>query len=117
MYADFHCYNCKYGPVIGIFIDRLPEAMCCWLQTYTVNDALLVMYCMCLLAVIVTSADIRKLWVYVCLLSFFCCTLHISSEEYIAWGYLLLFTHLLCLCHVVGSVLCMPTFIANMGQL
>ena len=41
------------------------------------------------------------------LLSFFCCTLHISSEEYIAWGYLLLFTHLLCLCHVVGSVLCM----------
>ena len=44
---------------------------------------------------------------FTCLLSFFCCTLHISSEEYIAWGYLLLFTHLLCLCHVVGSVLCM----------
>ena len=42
---------------------------------------------------------------FTCLLSFFCCTLHISSEEYIAWGYLLLFTHLLCLCHVVGSVL------------
>ena len=63
MYADFQCYNCKYGPVIGIFIDRLPEAMCCCLQTYTVNDALLVMYCMCLLAVIVTSADIRKLWI------------------------------------------------------
>ena len=61
MYADFHCYNCEYGPVIGIFIDRLPEAMCCGLQTYTVNDGLLVMYCMCLLAVIVTSADIRKL--------------------------------------------------------
>ena len=44
---------------------------------------------------------------FTCLLSFFCCTLHNSSEEYIAWGYLLLFTHLLCLCHVVGSVLCM----------
>ena len=55
---------------------------------------------------------------FTCLLSFFCCTLHISSEEYIAWGYLLLFTHLLCLCHVVGSVLCMyvcmPTFIAKL---
>ena len=63
MYANFHCYNCEYGPVIGIFIDKLPEAMCCCLQTYTVNDALLVMYCMCLLAVIVTSAYIRKLWV------------------------------------------------------
>ena len=63
MYADFLCYNCEYGPVIGIFIDRLPEAMCCYLQTYTVNDGLLVMYCMCLLAVIITSADIRKLWV------------------------------------------------------
>ena len=34
---------------------------------------------------------------FTCLLSFFCCTLHISFEEYIAWGYLLLFTHLLCL--------------------
>ena len=44
---------------------------------------------------------------FTCLLSLFCCTLHISSEEYIAWGYLLLFTHLLCICHVVGSVLCM----------
>ena len=51
------------------FIDRLPEAMCCCLQTYTVNDALLVMYCMCLLAVIITSADIRKLWVQcICML-------------------------------------------------
>ena len=66
MYTDFHCYNCEYGSVIGIFIDRLPEAMCCCLQTYT--DALLVMYCICLLAVIVTSADIRKLWVRICML-------------------------------------------------
>ena len=77
MYADFHCYNCEYGPVIGIFIDRLPEAMCCCLQTYTVNDALLVMYCMCLLAVIVTSADIRKLWVYVCYLLICCLRLFV----------------------------------------
>ena len=70
MYADFHCYNCEYGPVIGSFIDRLPEAMCCCLQTYTVINALLVMYCMCLLAVIITSADIRKFGynVYICML-------------------------------------------------
>ena len=33
------------------------------------NYALLVMYCMCLLAVIITSADIRKLWVQcICML-------------------------------------------------
>ena len=71
MYADFHCYNCEYGPVIGIFIDRLTEAMCCCLQTY---NALVVM---CLLAVIVTSADIRKLWVYVCYLLICCLRLFV----------------------------------------
>ena len=77
VYTDFHCYNCEYGPVIGIFIDRLPEAMCCCLQTYSVNDALLVMYCICLLAVIVTSADIRKLWVHVCYLLICCLRLFV----------------------------------------
>ena len=68
MHTNFHCYNCYYGPVIGIFIDRVPEATCCCLQTYTstVNDVLLVMYRMCLLAFIFTSADIRQLWVYLC---------------------------------------------------
>ena len=60
MYTDFHSYNYEYGPVIDIFIDRLAEAMCCCLQTYTVNDVLLVKYCICFLAVIVTNADIRK---------------------------------------------------------
>ena len=38
-----------YGPVIGIFIyfkDRLPEAICCCLQTCSVNVVLLVMCCM-----------------------------------------------------------------------
>ena len=47
MYANFHCCNCEYGPVIGIFIqfkDRLPEAICCCLQNYTVSNVLLVMY-------------------------------------------------------------------------
>ena len=44
------------------YLDILPEAICC-LQTYTVNDVLLVMYCMCLPALFVTSADISQLWV------------------------------------------------------
>ena len=39
------------------YLDILPEAICCCLQTYTVNDVLLVMYCMCLPAFFVTSAD------------------------------------------------------------
>ena len=46
---------------IGIFIhfkERLPEAICCCLQTYNVDVVLLVMYCMCIPAFIVTSADI-----------------------------------------------------------
>ena len=56
-----------------------------------------------------------------CLLSFFLLHTAYYSEEYIAWGYLLLFTHLLCLCRVVGIVLCMYAnfiaTIANMGKL
>ena len=36
------------------YLDILPEAICCCLQTYTVNN---VMYCMCLPAFFVTSAD------------------------------------------------------------
>ena len=43
---------------------RLPEAICCCLQTYSVNVVLLVMCCMCIPAFIVTSADISQLWVY-----------------------------------------------------
>ena len=39
-------------------LDRLPEAICCCLQNYTVNDVLLIMYCMCLPAFFVTSGDI-----------------------------------------------------------
>ena len=55
--------------VIGIFIhfkDRLPEAICCCLQTCSVNIVLLVMCCMCIPTFIVTSADISQLWVYLC---------------------------------------------------
>ena len=59
----------------------------------------------------------RKIFHLLVSFLFFCCTLHISSEEYIAWGYLLLFTHLLCLCHVVGSVLCMYANFHSLLQL
>ena len=69
IYANFHCY---YGPVIGIFKDRLPEAICCCLQTYSVNVVLLVMCCMCIPVFIVTSADISQLWVYLCYLLIYC---------------------------------------------
>ena len=63
IYANFHCY---YGPVLGIFIyfkDRLPEAICCCLQTCSVNVVLLVMCWMCIPVFIVTSADISQLYV------------------------------------------------------
>ena len=65
MYANFHCYD---GPVIDIFIhfkERMPEAICCCLQTCHVAVVLLVMY---ISAFIVTSADISQLWVYLCYL-------------------------------------------------
>ena len=71
MYTNFHCYNCYYGPVIGIFIqfkERLPEAIFFCLQTCNVDVVLLVMCCMCIMAFIVTSADISQLWVYLCYL-------------------------------------------------
>ena len=43
------------------FKERLPEAICCCLQTCNVDVVLLVMY---IPAFIVTSADISQLWVY-----------------------------------------------------
>ena len=70
IYANFHCY---YGPVIGIFIkDRLPEAICCCLQTCSVNVVLLVMCWMCIPVFIVTSANISQLWIYLCCLLIYC---------------------------------------------
>ena len=53
----------SYGPVIGIciqFKERLPEGICCCLQTCNVDVVLLVMYCMYTPAFIVTSADTYK---------------------------------------------------------
>ena len=89
IYANFHCYC---GPVIGIFIyfkDRLPEAICCCLQTCSVNVVLLVMCCMCIPVFIVTSADISQLWVYLCYLLIYwpeasCCCLQ-TCNVYGAW--------------------------------
>ena len=72
IYANFRCYNCYYGPVIGIFKDSLPEAICCCLQTCDVNVVLMVMCCMCIPVFIVTSADISRLWVYLCYLLIYC---------------------------------------------
>ena len=46
----------------GHFKERLPEAICCCLQTCNVDVVLLVMYY--IPAFIVTSADISQLWVY-----------------------------------------------------
>ena len=80
MYASFHCYNCYYGPVIGIFIhfkERLPEAICCCLQTCNVDVVFLVMYCMYILAFIVTTADISQLWVHLCYLLIYCLRLFV----------------------------------------
>ena len=48
------------------FKERLPEAICCCLQTCNVDVVLLVMYRMYIPALIVTSADISQLWVYLC---------------------------------------------------
>ena len=80
MYANFHCYTCYYGPVIGIFIhfkERWPEAICCCLQTCNVDVVLLVMYCMYIPTFNVTSADISLLWIYLCYLLIYCLRLFV----------------------------------------
>ena len=54
------------------YLDILPEAICCCLQTYTVNDVLLVM---CLPAFFVTSADKSQIFI-------------LFTNNYIARGYI-----------------------------
>ena len=56
------------------FKERLPEAICCCLQTCNVDVVLLVMY---IPAFIVTSADISQLWVYLCYLLIYCLRLFV----------------------------------------
>ena len=67
------------------YLDILAEAICCCLQTYTVNDVLLVLYCMCLPAFFVTITNIlpeaiccylETFNVYVVLLTLFCIIVH-----------------------------------------
>ena len=48
------------------YLDILPEAICCCLHTYTVNDVLLVMYSMCLPALVLIKAR------YLCYLLIHC---------------------------------------------
>ena len=74
-YANVHCYNSNMGQLY--FKQRLPEAICCCLQTCNVVVVLLVMYCMYVPAFIVTSADISHLWVYLCYLLIYCLRLFV----------------------------------------
>ena len=59
------------------FKERLPEAICCCLQTCNVDVVLLVMYCMYIPGFIVTSADISQLWVYLCYSLIYCLRLFV----------------------------------------
>ena len=59
------------------FKERLPEAICCCLQTCNVDIVLLVMYCMYIPTFIVTSADISLLWIYLCYLLIYCLRLFV----------------------------------------
>ena len=54
--------------------ERLPEAICCSLQTCNVDVVLLVMY---IPTFIVTSADISQLWIYLCYLLIYCLRLFV----------------------------------------
>ena len=66
------------------FKERLPEAICCCLQTCNV-DVVLLVYCMYMPAFIVTSADISKLLVYLCILPVaICCCLQ-TCNVYGTW--------------------------------
>ena len=58
-----YVYIPTFIAIIGIFIlkDRLPEAICCCLQTCSVDVVLLVMCCMC---IPVSLSLVLQLWVY-----------------------------------------------------
>ena len=58
------CYVCMptlNSLLLWDFKERLPEAICCCLQTCNVD---VVLYCMYIPGFIVTSTDISQLWVY-----------------------------------------------------
>ena len=72
------------------FKDRLPEGICCCLQTCSVNVVLLVMCCMCLPTFIVTSADF---WVYLCSLLIYCLRLVVVVYKLVLFMDIVLHMH------------------------
>ena len=86
------------------FKERLPEAICCCLQTCNVDVVLLVMYCMYIPGFIVTSADISQLSVYLCYSLIYClrlfgCCLQ-TCNVYGTW------VTLYCICVQIFMVTC-----------
>ena len=79
------------------FKERLPEAICCCLQTCNVDVVLLVMYCLYIPGFIVTSADISQLWVYL-LPEAICCLQ--TCNVYGTW------VTLYCICVQIFMVTC-----------
>ena len=77
MYANFSLLQLLIWAGYRHVKERLPEAICCCLQTCNVDVVLLVMYCMYIPAFIVTSADISQLWVYLCYLLIYCLRLFV----------------------------------------
>ena len=71
------CRNCVMYIGIFHFKERLPEAICCCLQTCNVDVVLVVLYCMYIPAFIVSSADISQLWVYLSYLLLYCLRLFV----------------------------------------
>ena len=66
-------YVCQLSLLIWIScLDRLPEAICCCLQTSTVSNVLLMMNCMGLPVFFVTSADKILPEAICCCLETFC---------------------------------------------
>ena len=72
--------SCRH---LNFFKDSLPEAICCCLQTCSVNVVLLVMCCMCIPVFIVTSAGTRQLWVYLCYLLIYCLRLVVVVYKFV----------------------------------
>ena len=82
------------------FKERLPEAICCCLQTCNVDVVLLVMYCMYILALIVTSAaSYGYIYAIYCLHEAICCCLQ-TCNVYGTW------VTLYCMCTNFRGHLC-----------
>ena len=87
------CWNCvMYVCQLSLLIwagyrhfkERLPESICCCLQTCNVDVVLLVMYCMYMPAFIVI--DISQLWVYLCYSLIYCLRLFVVVYKLVMRG-------------------------------